>query len=317
MTPTFALQQSGSSRPSFPGLGALVLVLVLVLVAACGEGGDGARCERDEQCASGFCRADGTCAPEGADAGAGVDADPAQPDGATGACAPDNDRIVSRDEVPLEAGRSARFRVALDATIDSAGTMMVDGTRRWALGQTLAGDADVDLTLLAPAGQWWAPEFPAATYAAPLSAESDLLGVFEVSATQVRLLGVVSPSAGLTRTELSYDPPVPVLQLPLTTTSRWMVSSTVSGLATGVLSVYSEDYTFAVDAVGALTTPYGEFPVLRVASDLERTVGVLTTPRRSFAFVAECFGTVATVVSQDFEDGREFTDAAEVRRLAP
>jgi hypothetical protein len=33
--------------------------------------------------------------------------------------------------------------------------------------------------------------------------------------------------------------------------------------------------------------------------------------------VTECFGSVATVVSQTNELGAEFTDAAEVRRLSP
>jgi len=41
------------------------------------------------------------------------------------------------------------------------------------------------------------------------------------------------------------------------------------------------------------------------------------TVTRSDAFVAECFGPVATVTSQTDEQNDEFTNVAEVRRLAP
>ena len=68
----------------------------------------------------------------------------------------------------------------------------------------------------------------------------------------------------------------------------------------------------------ALTGTAGTtFEVLRVRTELERTVGLLTTTVRTFAFVSECFGTVATVTSEDDEDQVEFSRAAEVRRLAP
>ena len=67
-----------------------------------------------------------------------------------------------------------------------------------------------------------------------------------------------------------------------------------------------------------MTTPYGDFPVLRVATDLDRTQGLATlSTRRTFAWVAECFGPVATATSQDFESASEFDHPAEVRRLAP
>ena len=48
---------------------------------------------------------------------------------------------------------------------------------------------------------------------------------------------------------------------------------------------------------------------------LTRDVGVLRTTTRQFLFVAECFGTVATVISQENETEIEFSRAAELRRL--
>lgn len=293
---------------------ALLAAVQYTMLAGC-AGGDADRCEVNSDCPSDFCRADHTCAPAEDDAGT-ADADPDAPDAGTG-CSPDHDGTVTRDELPLAAGRTATYRVALDATIDTAGVMGAGGERTWELSQALGGDVDDDVALLDPAGQWWADGFPGATYATALSAEADLLGVFELTDTKLRLLGVVSPTAGNTRTELTYDPPVDVLQLPLAPTSAWMIDATVTGVAQGIGAFYSESYDYRVDALGTMDTPFGDFPVARVAIDLTRTVGALVTTRRSFAFVAECYATVATIVSQDYEAGSEFTAAAEVRRLAP
>jgi hypothetical protein len=285
-------------------------------MAACGGGGAD-RCERDEDCASQFCRADGTCAPAEADGAPGEDGPPGIPDGPPSGCVPDHDGVIARDEVPMRAGISARFRVALDATIATAGTQLPNGQREWDLTSALAADADTEVALVAPGSAWWAGSFPGASYATPLSAGSDLVGVFAIDDTRVRLLGVVSPDGGLTRTEITYDPPVDVLRLPLDTDAAWTVNTTASGLVSGVAAVYTERYVNRVDAVGTMTTPYGAFPVVRIGVDFRQTAGAVITTRRSYAWAAECFGTVATIVSQDYEPDDEFTDAAEVRRLIP
>ena len=96
-----------------------------------------------------------------------------------------------------------------------------------------------------------------------------------------------------------------------------MTDSTVSGLATGIYSYYFEDYESQVDAHGELDTPFGTFEVLRVRVVLTRTVGMLVTELRTFAFVSECFGTVANIHSHENEHDQEFTQADEVWRLAP
>jgi len=221
-------------------------------------------------------------------------------------------------ELPHEAGRSATFRVAANGTFNTAGTADANNTRRWDLSSQQAGDADRTLALQSPVGTWWQAKFPTATYATLLASNSDLLGVFVVDASGISLLGVVSPDAGSTRTELAYDPPAKILALPLTTSSMWTTTSTVSGLALGIVTAYTEKYQSRVDQVGTMKTPYGEFPVQRVATDLARTQGLATLlTKRSFAWIAECFGSVANVSSQDFEADTEFSDPAEIRRLAP
>lgn len=293
----------------------LLLCSMIAAGAACGGDGSGTPCADDTDCPSRFCRADGTCAPvTDLDAGPGD----APIDTPSGVCVPDHDGSITVSELPLMAGKTATFRVAIDPTFDTAGSAAGGGARRWDLTGQLTNDADRAMSLVSPTGTWWAPTFPTATYAAALSAEADLLGVFEVQASQVLLLGVVSPSAGAFRTELAYDPPAKILALPITANGTWMTTSTVSGTAQGAIVAYTEQYASLVDQLGTMKTPYGEFPVVRVATDLTRSsLGTVVLTKRSFAWIAECFGSVATVSSQDFESSAEFNDPAEVRRLAP
>ena len=294
---------------------AFALLLCSMNMLGC-SGGSGNECVRDEDCASGFCRADGTCGQAADDGGVGDDALP--PDMASELCTPNHDESIVLAELPLRAGKMANFRVATDAAFDTAGTAAGGGAKRWDLSGALANDADTAIMLASSAGAYWAADFPAATYAAPLSAESDLLGVFNVDATAVTLLGVVSPTAGTFGTNITYDPPAIILKLPLTPNAQWSSSSTVSGTLNGGFVNYTENYESIVDSVGTMKTPYGDFPVMRVATDMEQLQVI--TPfggKRSFSWLAECFGSVANATSQDFESSSEFDDPAEVRRLAP
>jgi len=272
-------------------------------------------CNLDQDCPSGRCRADGTCAPQ-VDASAGGDADGAV-DATAPLCTPNHDGIIGRDEFPLEVGRSATYRVGLDVDVNTAGLAGPNQTRVWDFSAMLQGDQDVHTELRAVTGTWFADSFPGASYITRLSALEDLDGVFELTDDALLLRGVVSPLGGTSRTELVYDPPVPVVGFPLQKGASWSISTTISGVAQGVPSVYTESYDFLVDADGELTTPYGTFPVLRVRVDLTRTVGALVTTKHSFAFIAECFTTVANVSSKDYEPDIEFDRAAELRRLAP
>ena len=287
--------------------------LLLLCSIGCGGNHDNA-CSRDEDCASHFCRADGTCGPAETDGGDGD----APIDMPAGPCTANHDGVIERAELPLAAGKMATFRIATNATWSTAGTSQPSGSRKWDLAVQLAGDADRLVALASPAGTWWQPSFPAATYATELVSTSDLAGVFGVSASGLALQGVVSPEAGFYRTELTYDPPAQILALPLQAGAAWSSTSTVSGTAQGAIVAYTEKYESRVDQVGTMKTPYGEFPVLRVATVLTRTAGFSTLlTKHTFTWLAECFGPIATVQSQDFASATEFSDDAEVRRLAP
>jgi hypothetical protein len=193
----------------------------------------------------------------------------------------------------------------------------VGGVRTWDLTGALTGDHSLLGETRDLSGAWYAADFVGATYASRLSDSNELLGVFEVTADALLLRGVVSPDDGLTRTKLTYDPAVKVLAFPLQAGTTFTTDSLVTGVASGVWSAYSEKYESQVDATGTLKTPYSTFHVLRVRTLLTRTVGLLVTTARTFTFVTDCFGTVATVRSQDNESAVEFTQAAEVWRLSP
>ncbi|MFO0686959.1 MAG: hypothetical protein U0234_33150 [Sandaracinus sp.] len=313
-----------------PTRAALVLG-ILGALAGCASGQH--TCQVGADCISGICNSDGRCAePRDAarvdgglgagDGGEGVDAsasdvDAWREDGGARVCSSNGDAVIERSEVPLRAGLHATFRVASDATFATAGTMVV-GRRTWDLGGALSGDADQRVDLLDPAGAWWSGTFPTATYAATLSTASTNQGVFQVTDTELLLLGVVSPEDGFTRTQLEYDPPVRVLVFPLHEGDTWTTSSSVSGQLNGVVGVYTEEYVSTVDASGDLVTPLGTMAVLRVRTDLTRTSGLATlATQRTYGFVAECFGTAATITSQLFETSADFSDCSEIRRIAP
>ncbi len=231
-------------------------------------------------------------------------------------CQPNNDGIITRQEVPLQAGLSATYSVATDIEFSTAGEDNGDGTRTWDMSGTLPGDTRVIVEARDPATQWFFSDFPDATYFTALSSTSDLLGVFEITEPSLNLLGVVSPEDGFYDTNVEYDPAVRVLNFPIEDGKTWQDETSASGTVNGVYSAYSEDYTSTVDARGILKTPYADFNVFRIRVELERTVGFYTTTTRTYIFVSECFGTVGTIVSEEGEEDVEFTQAAEVRRLS-
>lgn len=302
-------------RRSKIGLAALAASALMAIGCA---GSDAATCQTGSECESGVCLADRTCLPvEEVDAGPGS-ADANGSDGSMANCTPNHDGVIDRDEAPLAPGRMATFRVALDVPVDTVGQPgSTAGERTWDFSVAMSGDSDVTSKLEPISGAWFESSFTGASYYTRLSESEDLLGVFELTDTALTLRGVVSPEAGVARTELVYDPPITVMPFPMSRASSWDETTTISGVARGVAAFYTERYQSSVDANGDLATPYGTFPVLRVRTELTRTVGAVVTTNRSFLFVSECFTTVASVTSRDYESTVEFDQAAEVRRLAP
>jgi hypothetical protein len=337
------MRSIGRFRFLLLGLSGLVAVL-----ASCANS-DTVHCRVGADCASGICNADGTCAPpetggagtggSGASGGSGATGGATGGGGSGGAtggggsggatggggtgggaggsgtCSPNNDGTITAEEAPFGPGLSAKYRIATNATFDTTGEKQPDGSRNWDFTAMLSGDQNVLVETVSPDGAWWAKDFSGATYATRLSQSADLLGVFRSAPDGLYLMGVVSPTDGATATKLTYDPQVKVLAFPMKKGDSWTTMSNVTGLASGIAAFYTETYKSTVDAAGKAKTPYAEFPVLRIGTDMTRVAGVITTTR-TYAFAAECFGPVATVVSQTDEIQTEFQNASEVRRLS-
>ena len=314
-----------------------VAVLAVLAVGACSS--SATQCRVGADCASGVCNSSGHCVPassshvdsgvmatdsgvtieDGGTVDSPVVTDTGSPfEGADGGfCVPNNDGTIVREEVPMLAGLHANFEIAENVTVDSAGVMNANGTRSWDLSGALSGDHTVLITTDAPTGQWFSAQFTSATYTTKLSDTAPLLGMFEGTSAALLLLGVVSPTSGTGQTELTYNPPANALGVPMSLGTTWSSNSNVTGTAEGLVADYFELYTSKVDAQGTLKVPYGTFNVLRVQTTLTRTLGGVATITRSFAFVAECFGPIASLTSQTDEAQVEFTNAAEARRLTP
>lgn len=262
---------------------------------------------------------DGTGGDGGDDGGGGADEPDARwPDLEPPlTCLPNRDGRWDRAEYPLEVGQRARFAVAFDASVDTAGYRDAEGTRIWDLEGPFEGERSVVTEVESPDAYWFAEEFDQVTYVARLTQSQNLLGVFRLTDTELLLLGVASPREGVNETLLRHDPPARVLQFPLAVGSEWSSTSTVTGLFFGLPSVWTERYESEVDGAGDLLTPYGTLPSARVRTTLTQTVGFVVTVRRTLAFVSECLGTVGVVRSQDNELDDDFDDASELSRLSP
>lgn len=225
---------------------------------------------------------------------------------------------VTSAQYPVGPNLSATYEVSDDAGFDSTGVAQDDGGFLWDMSGHFGDDHAILVQTEPMSSEWFGSNYPTASYAVTLSDSSTDLGVFGTGANAISLLGVGSASGGGGDTELSYSPAVAVLTFPFQLSSTWSTNSTVSGTLEGVPDyTYSEDYTSTVDKSGTVIVPSGTpFPVLRVRTDLTRTVGLAVLTQRTFAFVTPCFGTVATLVSQYDQIQTEFSNPSELQRLA-
>ncbi len=287
----------------------------------------------------------GDVVPDDGDVTTGGDETPADPedgqtaddedtldDGPTG-CVPDHDGVVTRAEAPIAAGYVANFLVTSSVSdFSSVADCSGEDGCGWDLVDVPGSSSEQLNETLAPTGYWFSdePAFADATYVGVMG-EVDLgfffieicsqvqLGVWQATDDALLLLGIASETAD-GDTLLVYDPPLPFLQFPLEQGATWQVETHAKGPLCGSWVDYdiAQTLSASVDAVGSVATPYGTFEdVLRVNTLLERHlgVGVLPTKVRTHTFVAECFTTIAAIVSEEGVDGAEFDAVSEVRRL--
>ena len=321
------------SSPSFERL---VLSLVPAVVAvtsalawsACGS--SDVVCRVDSECNGGEVCSVGRCVPlaEAPDLSVGNDVDLAprsgdmaqppapdgfSPDALTSGCPFNNDGIIQRAEIPAMPGLGGFFVSNQSGTTATVNLNKVGGI--WDFSAVSSGEEKVFDGLTSPTGTWWAASFPDASYAQLTDAAHDLLGVYKLDEGHLYLLGVVSrTNPAFTTTNLAYNPPIEVLRFPLTSTSGWTSTSTVSGTASGYSFYATETWIMKVDDTGKTKTPAATFDTLRLRVDYKQ-VWFTTTQQVIYLWVAECYGTVARIKSQTGTTSADFTQASEYRRM--
>jgi hypothetical protein len=307
------------------------IIGAIILCAGCSDGATGCRdnfdCTGGQVCANGQCRSQtspdfsvgGDAATGGSDGAIGDLSLPARDGGAPGdgsapICNFNGDGIIQASEAPFIVGLAATY------TVNPSGMpVAVDLTQKngaWDFSGAVPGDQKILDELLSAGAQWWSADFPTATHAEKLEDGQNLYGVYRATPAALQLLGIVSDTNGLQKTELTYATPIDVIRFPLAMGDHWSQTSTVTGFAQGVLVTATDTYDFSVDARGTTTVPALSVDTLRLRFDYSETVGFLTTTRITYLHLAECYGAVARIRSQDNEQSASFTQAAEYRRLS-
>ncbi len=241
-------------------------------------------------------------------------------------CVGNGDGVLEASEVVLapELAPVAAFLV------DDADRSVSGLNSRWNLD--FEADPSDAVRFLGPEGlegAWFEAAFPTSDFHALTDVGGGGRSVYAIGGGELLLTGIASDEVGAFR--LAYDPPVPVLPVPLAAGDTWEVTAEASGFHDG--QEYPADfglagevtlehrYAFEVVAHDVVTLPAADLPAHLVRLDLETTaVNSITGPFASESvrvdlLVAECLGVVARLRSQPDESDPDFTTAVEVMRL--
>ncbi|MBM4354060.1 MAG: hypothetical protein FJ109_09745 [Deltaproteobacteria bacterium] len=240
-------------------------------------------------------------------------------------CVGNNDGSLSADEMPAVVGAHVTYNVNPPGTlvpVDSKGADQ-EGGHVWDF-RSAPDNVAVGVTVVDPSQHWFAPHFPGAAYASPVSLWSpDVLGVFRSEPGRILMLGLASvkPQSEPAHTLLVYDEPLVVYQFPLVLGANWQQTVTFSNaVLQGVKNAGKETYKFVVDGRGTVLLPQFRLEnSLRVRLELTQTFvvsqGKPDVHHVQLFFVHECLGEVARIVSPPDPPGIEFSQASEFRRL--
>ncbi len=236
-------------------------------------------------------------------------------DALAASCSFNSDGVIQRSEEPFLVGLGALFAVNPAGSTVPVNETAVSGV--WDFSAAVANETKVFDQIQSPSGQWWSKDFPTATYAETLEDGQTVLGVYRASSDKLELLGLVSEQSGAQQTELTYATPVALLQFPISVGDHFTSQSSLTGTFDGLPGFIAQDsYDVTVDVRGTTKVPAGSFDSLRIRVNYSETVDFVTTTRITYLHMAECYGAVARVRSQDNETSNNFTQAAEYRRLA-
>lgn len=239
-------------------------------------------------------------------------------------CTPNNDGIITIDELPVVLGAVARVRVANNVAVDVFGVEQ-DGVTVWDLSNP---DPDSEpqgsLTAEEMAGQWFADLFPSANLAAPLVPGNSQLGPLVINDDSWTLLGAASkeedPAEGQTR--VVYDEPTVLYPFPLQLGAVATSSSRASNaLLLGIPTAFVDDTEVEVTKQGRVILPDLILDnTLMVTVRFKRTLLAGDVQQISHHLVHECLGEVARFTSEAVKLNEELDDnfavASEVWRLS-
>ncbi len=240
-------------------------------------------------------------------------------------CVGNNDGTVTADEMPAVVGAYVTYNVnaqGVAVPVDSAGQTL-SGGHTWDFREA-AGNLAVGVKVVDPEDYWFAPYFPGAGYASPVSLWTPgIFGIFRSEPGRILMLGLASekPQSEPAHTLLVYDEPLVVYQFPLSLGANWQQTVTFSdAVIQGVKNAGKETYKFVVDGRGTVLLPQFSLEnTLRVRLELSQSFvvsqGKPEVRHVQFFYVHECLGEVARLVSLQDPVGVELTEASEFRRL--
>ncbi|MBK8942264.1 MAG: hypothetical protein IPM79_32835 [Polyangiaceae bacterium] len=251
------------------------------------------------------------------------DRDPAaDPDPPVLSCIPNLDGQIDRSELRPAIGTPVRYVVSPpDATrqVDLGG-VEIEGDLTWDFATDYADDQALTVTPSSLEGKWYQASFADGAFVTSFDRDGDLESIGLVRNDSLVLLGLASseenPPEGTTL--LVYDPPIVVLQFPVTVGQQFISTGEITnGLVSGLPYAGRDTYEVSVDAEGEidlLQLTFEQVHRVRTKVTVEPAVGQAVV-RHQTSFFAECFAEVARATSRDGEADPNFTEAAELRRL--
>lgn len=298
--------------------------LLLAALAGTTPGCNGAQemCTRDSQCPAGQACADGVCSPK-------LLGDSTLPDGAGRDMGTDllADQVIFPDQAPSDGdagfnctannnGKIERqemvFQVPSKVKVTSGGGIVLNllgqgsaGKRLWDL-TTVAADDKTRWLEVETVPTWAASSFKTATYASRLMSnygfitKTDLMGVFQVKAKALLMVGGVSTTANHTR--FTYDTPLQTLRFPVAVGDSFVTSSNINGFTVFTVPMWMhEKYQVKVlDRGKVKLLPNFTLDALLVSVQQEAypvANPFLKTQTHVFIFLAECYGVISRVVA--------------------
>jgi hypothetical protein len=237
-------------------------------------------------------------------------------------CVPNLDAQIDSAELAAGIGVPARFLVSPHGemrTVDLRGKPRGDQFI-WDWSYEEPNDQLAVIEAAEVAGKWYADSFPGGQFVAAFDLGRSTQAIYSRTDNALRLHGLASavenPPEG--QTLMVYDTPVEVYRFPIEPGREWVSVGEVNNATFRGLPYAGRDiYEVKVEAMGELLLPSFRFEQVHKVHtkvSVQPAAGESATTHQ-VSFLFECFGEVARATSQSGETDRDFSTAAEVRRL--